>query len=129
MMDWTPPPPLACSLTPIHAPTPRYAAMLATCFVLTVVGVPGQLSAQTVEDTETRPNILVFVSDDMGWGQPGFNGGTVVLSLDVIRVGDWKLLEEDGEFAKSDKSSPLQLYNIAEDPYETMNLREVGERT
>ena len=23
MMDWTPPPPLACSLTPIHAPTPR----------------------------------------------------------------------------------------------------------
>ncbi len=23
MMDWTPPPPLACSLTPIHAPTPN----------------------------------------------------------------------------------------------------------
>ena len=22
MMDWTPPPPLACALTPIHAPTP-----------------------------------------------------------------------------------------------------------
>ena len=22
MMDWTPPPPLACPLTPIHAPTP-----------------------------------------------------------------------------------------------------------
>ena len=26
MMDWTPPPPLACSLTPIHAPTPRSTA-------------------------------------------------------------------------------------------------------
>ena len=25
MMDWTPPPPLACSLTPIHAPTPLSA--------------------------------------------------------------------------------------------------------
>ena len=24
MMDWTPPPPLACSLTPIHAPTPIF---------------------------------------------------------------------------------------------------------
>ena len=24
MMDWTPPPPLACSLTPIHAPTPQH---------------------------------------------------------------------------------------------------------
>ena len=23
-MDWTPPPPLACSLTPIHAPTPLF---------------------------------------------------------------------------------------------------------
>ena len=45
----------------------------------------------------------------------------VVHSLDVIRVGDWKLLEEDGEFANG-KSSPLQLYNIAEDPYETTNL-------
>ena len=88
MMDWTPPPPLACSLTPIHAPTPRYAAMLATCFVLTVVGVPGQLSAQTVEDTETRPNILVFVSDDMGWGQPGFNGGTEVTTPNMDRLAD-----------------------------------------
>ena len=46
----------------------------------------------------------------------------VVHSLDVIRVGDWKLLEEDGEFANGDESSPLQLYNIAEDPYETTNL-------
>ena len=26
MMDWTPPPPLACSLTPIHAPTPNLYA-------------------------------------------------------------------------------------------------------
>ena len=26
MMDWTPPPPLACSLTPIHAPTPLSVA-------------------------------------------------------------------------------------------------------
>ena len=29
----------------------RYAALLASFFVLTVVGVPGQLSAQTVEGT------------------------------------------------------------------------------
>ena len=28
MMDWTPPPPLACSLTPIHAPTPRSGAVV-----------------------------------------------------------------------------------------------------
>ena len=28
MMDWTPPPPLACSLTPIHAPTPLIPAVV-----------------------------------------------------------------------------------------------------
>ena len=51
-------------------------------------------------------------------------------------MGDWKLLEEDGAFAKGNKSSPQQLYNIAEDPYETTNLAssetakvaELGER-
>ena len=40
-MDWTPPPPLACSLTPIHAPTPewrlnltaRLVVGLATCLL------------------------------------------------------------------------------------------------
>ena len=29
MMDWTPPPPLACSLTPIHAPTPSLVSKVA----------------------------------------------------------------------------------------------------
>ena len=66
----------------------RYAAMLATFFVLTVVGVPGQLSAQMVEDTDTPPNIVVFVSDDMGWGQPGFNGGTEVETPNMDRLAD-----------------------------------------
>ncbi len=31
MMDWTPPPPLACSLTPIHAPTPLTVVALVSC--------------------------------------------------------------------------------------------------
>ena len=66
----------------------RYAAMLATFFVLTVVGVPGQLAAQTVEGTDTRPNILVFLSDDMGWGQPGFNGGTEVATPNMDRLAN-----------------------------------------
>ena len=66
----------------------RYAAMLATVFVLTVVGVPGQLSPQTVEDPDTPPNIVVFVSDDMGWWQPGFNGGTEVETPHMDRLAD-----------------------------------------
>ena len=34
MMDWTPPPPLACSLTPIHAPTPLGGMAAITGFLL-----------------------------------------------------------------------------------------------
>ena len=42
-------------------------------------------------------------------------------SLKVMRMGDWKLIEEDG-LRWSGSTSPLQLYNISEDPYETTNL-------
>ena len=61
-------------------------AILATLVALTFLGVPGQLLAQTVEDT--RPNILVFISDDMGWGQPGFNGGTQVPTPNMDRIAN-----------------------------------------
>ena len=38
MMDWTPPPPLACSLTPIHAPTPQFSVTVAVSGDTAVVG-------------------------------------------------------------------------------------------
>ena len=66
----------------------RYAALLATFFVLTVAGVPAQHAAQTEAASDTRPNILVFVSDDMGWGQAGFNGGTEVTTPNMDRLAD-----------------------------------------
>ena len=45
----------------------------------------------------------------------------VVHSLDVIRVGDWKLIEQDAQYYRW-KSEALRLYNINEDPYEKTNL-------
>lgn len=33
-----------------------------------------------------RPNILVMLSDDMGWGQPGFQGGTTVPTPNLDRI-------------------------------------------
>ena len=45
----------------------------------------------------------------------------MVHSLDVIREGDWKLLEEDATYYTS-SADTLQLYNIREDPYEQTNL-------
>ena len=65
-----------------------YAAIFAIFVALAASGVPGRLLAQTDEDTDTRPNILIFLSDDMGWGQPGFNGGTEVATPNLDRIAN-----------------------------------------
>ena len=40
------------------------------------------------QDSAPRPNILVVVTDDMGWGQPGFNGGTKVGTPNLDRIAN-----------------------------------------
>jgi arylsulfatase A-like enzyme len=45
----------------------------------------------------------------------------VVHSLEVIRVGDWKLIEEGARYYNW-RDQPLQLFNIRKDPYEETNL-------
>ena len=62
--------------------------MLATLVVMTAAGAPAELAAETDASTETRPNIVLFLSDDMGWGQPGFNGGTEVETPNIDRIAD-----------------------------------------
>ena len=52
----------------------------------------------------------------------------VVYSLDVIRVGDWKLIEEGIDYYGWTTDAP-ELYDIAEDPYETTNLRRPKRRS
>ena len=44
----------------------------------------------------------------------------VVHSLDVIRVSDWKLIEEGARYYGW-RDQPLQLFNISDDPYEETN--------
>ena len=55
---------------------------------MAVAGLPGQLVAEADGENVPRPNILVFLSDDMGWGQPGFNGGTEVATPHMDRIAD-----------------------------------------
>ena len=45
----------------------------------------------------------------------------VVHSLEVIRVADWKLIEEGASYYGW-QDQPLQLFNIRDDPYEKTNL-------
>ena len=68
--------------------TRGYAAMFATFAAITAACMPGQLAAQTDGASATRPNILLFLADDMGWGQPGFNGGTEVTTPNIDRIAN-----------------------------------------
>ena len=66
----------------------RGAATFTTLVVLTGAGAPGPLAAQTDDSADTGPNIVLFLSDDMGWGQPGFNGGTEVTTPSMDRIAN-----------------------------------------
>jgi len=35
-------------------------------------------SAADVVSGESKPNIILMMADDMGWGDPGFNGNTII---------------------------------------------------
>ncbi len=55
---------------------------LSTLFVLLLATVPA--SAPAAEDLAgSRPNIVFLLADDMGWNQPGFNGGDGTLTPNV----------------------------------------------
>ena len=75
----------------VHARSPHFhhhAAMLAAFVVMPVAGVPAELAAETEHSTATGPNIVLFLSDDMGWGQPGFNGGTEVETPNIDGIAN-----------------------------------------
>ena len=47
-----------------------------------------EVSARSVDGGDSPPNIVVFLSDDMGWGQPGFNGGEEVETPSIDRIAE-----------------------------------------
>lgn len=110
--------------------------------VPTAMRWPGQIPAGSVSNevfhiVDVFPTFarLAGAKTDSGLpldGRDGWdaiaNGGPgpreeVVHSLEVIRVGDWKLIEEGASYY-SWRDQPLQLFNIREDPYEETNLAE-----
>ena len=61
----------------------RFVVVLAT--LSAVIGTP---AAAAEQGSAPRPNILMVVTDDMGWGQPGFNGGTEVGTPNLDRIAN-----------------------------------------
>ena len=48
------------------------APVMAVLFLL-----QGELTADEVR-APSRPNIILAMADDLGWGDPGFNGNTII---------------------------------------------------
>ena len=59
---------------------------LAAVVAVAPVGAGDRVAAPAQDAAPARPNIVVFLSDDVGWGQPGFNGGTEVDTPNMDRI-------------------------------------------
>ena len=60
-----------------------------TLAALVAAGMPDRAAASTEgAATAPRPNIVLIIADDLGWGQPGFNGGTEVTTPNMDRIAN-----------------------------------------
>ena len=58
------------------------------------------------EPKGSRPNIILVMSDDQGWGDAGYNGNTILKtpSLDVLAAEGVRFAEVAREFTEQIKS-------------------------
>ena len=77
---------------PSHVRTTRafFGASFAVTTVMLMAAPTGTANDQTGNNAEpasrSQPNIVFMLSDDMGWGEPGFNGGDPALTPNIDRL-------------------------------------------
>ena len=64
----------------------RVVGMSFVRFIVACVGCSFALWAGAAEPAGSRPNIVFMLADDMGWAQPGFNGGKKELTPHIDRL-------------------------------------------
>ena len=76
---------------PVGSPHRRGTGLrgpLAALVLMTAAIQANEASAQSLDGDDAQPNIVLFLSDDMGWGQPGFNGGDEVATPSIDRIAE-----------------------------------------
>lgn len=58
-------------------------------------------------ESALRPNVILFVADDMGWGDPGYNGNSVIRTPSLDRMAR-EGLRFDSFYAASARCSPTR---------------------
>ena len=66
----------------------RIVACRQAIAALVAVAATGAATQTEGAEAAPKPNIVVIVADDLGWGQPGFNGGTEVSTPNIDRIAD-----------------------------------------
>ena len=56
--------------------------------VLVAATIQASGASPQSDNGDDPPNMVVFLSDDMGWGQPGFNGGEEVATPSIDRIAE-----------------------------------------
>ena len=66
----------------------RHVAVRIAALAIVLAAAMSGAAATAAQGSAPRPNILMVVTDDMGWGQPGFNGGTEVGTPNLDRIAN-----------------------------------------